>query len=390
MRNEVECPNARLMLLLLLIKALVVKFRSFALHPLAKVEPVFGSQDQSRSPSLASSNDDMLMCSINTLAIRVRALGKRLTLPQTLIVITQWRRTARSHAGRAGSHSPIIIAHQRVAVPMSELGQVVLLLHLAPLMVADLNIIVIPSGPLILLNLWQEVRACDKEDDSRNHGAAHEVNSVVVRQVHGRPPKPHHISRKKRTEAWETVGHKQGLHDRRPSMQRWEGSEHQRRVDEIGRVHINTKQLIDPRQPSRGTRHVIVCWCQTVLVLVPRSGTRERGLDGDADEVHDAERAGEDWNGARSREEEHGEGADGWPAKVDDAVWEPRQHVEDGVLVCGEDVGEVGAVENVFERWENFDPDVWADLLRDEAGGRGLAIVQTWVVIDLTGRRRRR
>lgn len=47
-------------------------------------------------------------------------------------------------------------------------------------------------------------------------------------------------------------------------------------------------------------------------------------------------------------------------------VREPGQDVEDRIRMCGEDVGEVGAVENVLKGWEDLDPDMWAVLDRNE------------------------
>ena len=43
-----------------------------------------------------------------------------------------------------------------------------------------------------------------------------------------------------------------------------------------------------------------------------------------------------------------------------DAIGKPRQDVEDRVFVCGQDVAEIGAVEDVFEGREDADPDWWS------------------------------
>jgi hypothetical protein len=53
---------------------------------------------------------------------------------------------------------------------------------------------------------------------------------------------------------------------------------------------------------------------------------------------------------------------------VHDAVGEPGEDVEEDVLVRGEDVGEVRAVEDVFESGEDADPDAGAGFAGDEAG----------------------
>jgi hypothetical protein len=42
---------------------------------------------------------------------------------------------------------------------------------------------------------------------------------------------------------------------------------------------------------------------------------------------------------------------------VDKSVGEPRENIEDRVLVGRDNVAEVGAVEDVLEGWEDADPD---------------------------------
>lgn len=172
-------------------------------------------------------------------------------------------------------------------------------------------------------------------------------------------------------------------------MKGWESTEHERRVEEIGGVHVNAEQLINSAQSCCRTVHAIVCWCKTVQVLVPWRRAREGSLNSNTDQVHEAEGAGKDWKGARCRKEEDDDGADCWAAVVDDSVWNPGENIQEDMLVLGEDIGEVGAVEDVLERWENLDPDVWAhadwdeamDVSRNSNAMRGSL---------LTGRRRRR
>jgi hypothetical protein len=52
---------------------------------------------------------------------------------------------------------------------------------------------------------------------------------------------------------------------------------------------------------------------------------------------------------------------------MDDAVGQPRQNVEDGVLMRRENAGEVGTVDNVLQGRQNADPDVRAVLIGDES-----------------------
>ena len=69
---------------------------------------------------------------------------------------------------------------------------------------------------------------------------------------------------------------------------------------------------------------------------------------------------------ARRREEEEDDGDDDGGAKVSNAVGEPGEDVENDVLVSGEDVAEVCAVEDVLQRWEDAHPGLGANGARDE------------------------
>lgn len=53
---------------------------------------------------------------------------------------------------------------------------------------------------------------------------------------------------------------------------------------------------------------------------------------------------------------------------MDDAIREPGQNVENRMLVGGQDVGQIGAVQNIFEGWEDANPDMGAILVLDEPG----------------------
>lgn len=50
-----------------------------------------------------------------------------------------------------------------------------------------------------------------------------------------------------------------------------------------------------------------------------------------------------------------------------DAIWKPSQQIQDRVGVGGEDVGEVGAVKDVFEGGQDLHPDMRPVLYRDES-----------------------
>lgn len=48
------------------------------------------------------------------------------------------------------------------------------------------------------------------------------------------------------------------------------------------------------------------------------------------------------------------------------AVREPGEDVENGVLVGGENVGEIGAVKDILKRRENTNPDMGTVIIRDK------------------------
>lgn len=50
-----------------------------------------------------------------------------------------------------------------------------------------------------------------------------------------------------------------------------------------------------------------------------------------------------------------------------DTVWEPCKKIKDGVLVGRQDVAEVGAIQNIFEGGQDFNPYRWSIFTRDES-----------------------
>lgn len=108
-------------------------------------------------------------------------------------------------------------------------------------------------------------------------------------------------------------------------------------------------------------------WLETMFFLIPWWCTRKDDGHGHASQCEPAKGFGKNGGRRRSGEDEDEEGAHSRCAKVADAVRKPSQQVQDGVSVCREDVGEVGAVKDVLERGKDFDPDVRAVLYRDEA-----------------------
>ena len=84
--------------------------------------------------------------------------------------------------------------------------------------------------------------------------------------------------------------------------------------------------------------HGIIRRRQAIQILIPGRRTREQQLDGDPDQVDVSEGARKDWKrGGRCKEEDE-DGADEGAAKVDDAVGEACEDVENDVFVRGKNV----------------------------------------------------
>lgn len=170
---------------------------------------------------LASANSNDRITTTTTHTLSIRALSKSLALPQALIIITHWRSAAARHASRAAAHSPLILAQAAKAAvrPVADRSHVavhigkIVLMDTNDTLGPDLNVVVIPSGALILLLLWQEVGTGNVENDCGDHGATDEVNSVVMREVHGSPPQPHGVEGEHWAQLWEAVRHEERLND---------------------------------------------------------------------------------------------------------------------------------------------------------------------------------
>lgn len=108
-------------------------------------------------------------------------------------------------------------------------------------------------------------------------------------------------------------------------------------------------------------------WLEAMFLLVPWWCTRKDDGHGHASQCKPTERFRKHGGCGRSGEDENEEGAHSRCAEVADAVREPSQQVQDGVSVGGEDVREVGTVEDILERRKDFDPDVRTILYRNEA-----------------------
>ena len=154
-------------------------------------------------------------------------------------------------------------------------------------------------------------------------------------------------------------------------MQGGECTEHYRRSLEGGGVHVEAKDSIHSLQSRSIAVNRVIGGREAVGVLVPRWRAGEDHLDKDGCDVHVTERAGEGRKCARRPPDEHASADNNRGHVVDESVGEPREHVKNSVLVCRDDIAEVCAVKDVFERGEDTDPDGRAVFGRNISGNGG-------------------
>jgi len=51
-----------------------------------------------------------------------------------------------------------------------------------------------------------------------------------------------------------------------------------------------------------------------------------------------------------------------------ETIRKPCYEIKGDTLMCGEDVAQIGAVKNVFESWEDLDPNGWTPFTGNESG----------------------
>lgn len=179
----------------------------------------------------------------------------------------------------------------------------------------------------------------------------------MVGEVHGRPPQPHGVEDVDGEQPGENVSHEQRLHGCPAGVQGGECTKDHGRCVECRGVHVDAEQRIDGSETRGVSDDGVVCGCQAINVLVPWWRAGEDDLDQDSGDVHVSKGAGPDGEGAGRAPDEHAGADDDGRDVVYDAVGDPSEEVEDGVLVGGQDVAEVCAVEDVFEGGQDADPD---------------------------------
>ena len=110
-------------------------------------------------------------------------------------------------------------------------------------------------------------------------------------------------------------------------MERWESTKDQWRGSEVGGIHVDAQELINASQAGGRARYRVVGGREAIQILVPRRRAGENQLDANTCDVEIPKGARIDGDGARSREDKHDGGPDHRPAKVQEAVRDPRQDV---------------------------------------------------------------
>lgn len=84
---------------------------------------------------------------------------------------------------------------------------------------------------------------------------------------------------------------------------------------------------------------------------------RKDVLDKDTNNVEVAKASCPNWQGSRSAKDEERARNNEWRSKVENAIWQPCQNIQDWVSVRRQNVAEIGTVDDVFERGKNLGPD---------------------------------
>jgi hypothetical protein len=200
--------------------------------------------------------------------------------------------------------------------------------------------------------------------------AGNEINGVMMREIHGCPPDPKDVQHEDGGQFGEEMAHEQGLHGGIARMQARESAKDLRTRSESARVHVNAKELVNGGETGGRTGDAVVCGSQTVHVFIPRRTAGEDELYADSGNVHPAKGSHEGGRAARRSKDEEDCRDDSGSGEVRDAIWEPGQNIQDYVLVGGQDVAEIGAIEDVFQRGQDANPGLGANSAWNESGAK--------------------
>ncbi len=210
-------------------------------------------------------------------------------------------------------------------------------------------------------------------DDGGAQATADQVDGVVVVEVHGGPPDPADVGDEKRAQAGEVVAEKRASRVASAACRLGKAPKGTGAVVKLVVYMSTPSSLSTLARPAGEPGHAVVGRLEAVGALVPRRRARHEELQRDAQAAQVAERPREEGRGAGRGEQEEHDRAGGGRGEVAEPVGDPGQHVEHGVGVGREDVGEVGAVHDVLERWQHLDPDVRAVFDGDVAVGEAAA-----------------
>jgi hypothetical protein len=119
---------------------------------------------------------------------------------------------------------------------------------------------------------------------------------------------------------------------------------------------------MEKHQTQRAKRGTQMCTDrgQSVCVLVPWRRARKDCLDKNSYNVHVSKCACPGGKSTRRSPDEHAAADNDGRDIMDDSVGQPRKQIKNRMLVRRKDVAQVCAVEYVFERGQNADPNGWS------------------------------
>jgi hypothetical protein len=151
--------------------------------------------------------------------------------------------------------------------------------------------------------------------------ACNEVNGVVVREVHGRPPQPHGVEDVYREKLGKQVTHEESLEGRPSRVQGGESTEDDRGGVKSRGVQIDTEELINGLETRSISRNGVVGRSQPVGVFIPWWRAWEDCLNEDSRDVHVSECTRPGWQSARGAPNKHAGTDDDGRHIVNDSVW---------------------------------------------------------------------
>jgi hypothetical protein len=176
--------------------------------------------------------------------------------------------------------------------------------------IADFDVVVVPAEFLVGLRTGEELGTTKEVADTGKETTSHEVNGVVMREVHGRPPEPHGVEDVDWEELREQMSHKQSLQGCPSRVQGRESSENHGRGEESRSVQVDAKEPINGLQTSGISGNSVGGGCESVGVFVPRRRAGEYDLDEDGGDVHVAKSTSPNWSSSWRAPDEHADSDD--------------------------------------------------------------------------------